>query len=225
MPKLKDCTIYCLPGLGADRRMYEAYCKAIPNTKVIEFIPHVKGESLVEYAGRMADQIDHSKPYVLLGTSMGGMISMEINRLYPAKRVILISTMAHAGEKPWPIKLFHASQLYRFVRGHLTLACFRAFVRMKVRRKPVGLASRMYAMAQDAQAAFVGFGVRAVVSWKGSVQPEAKVFRIHGSRDLLFWYSRLSKVDYTVQRGSHVAVISYQSRIIQAIKEELEKEY
>ena len=150
---------------------------------------------------------------------------MEINRLYPAERVILISTMAHAGEKPWPIKLFHASQLYRLVRGHVTLACFRAFVRMKVRRKPKGLASRMHAMAQDAQSAFVGFGVRAVVSWKGSAQPDAKVFRVHGTRDLLFWYSRLSKVDYTVQRGSHIAVISHQSRIIEAIKEELEKEY
>ena len=156
---------------------------------------------------------------------MGGMISMEINRLYPAERVILISTLAHAREKPWPIELFHASQLYQFVRGHLTLACFRAFVRFKVRRKPKGLAARMYAMAQDAQAAFVGFGVRAVVSWKGSAQPDAKVFRVHGSRDLLFWYSRLANVDYTVQGGSHIAVISHQSRIIEAIKEELEKEY
>ena len=173
----------------------------------------------------MADQIDPSKPFVLIGTSMGGMISMEINRLFPAERVILISTMAHAGEKPWPIKLFHTTQLYRFVRGHITLACFRAFVRMKVRRKPKGLASRMHAMAQDAKAAFVGFGVRAVVSWKGSAQPDAKVFRVHGTRDLLFWYSRLSKVDYTVQRGSHIAVISHQSRIIEAMKEELEKEY
>ena len=225
MPKLKDCTIYCLPGLGADRRMYEAYCKGIPNTKVVEFIPHVKGESLVDYSRRMADHINHSKPFVLIGTSMGGMISMEINRLYPAERVILISSIAHAGEKPWPIKLFYASQLYRLVRGQITLACFRVFVRMKVRRKPKGLASRMYAMAQDAQAAFVGFGVRAVVSWKGSAQPHAKVFRVHGSRDLMFWYSRISNVHYTVKGGSHVAVISHQSRIIEAIKEELEKEY
>ena len=225
MSKLKDCTIYCLPGLGADHRMYETYCRAIPNSKVIEFIPHVKGESLVDYARRMAEHIDHSKPFVLMGTSMGGMICMEINRLYPAARVILISSMAHTGEKPWPIKLFHSSQMYRFVRGHLTLACFRAFVRMKVRRKPKGLASRMYAMARDAQPAFVGFGVRAVVSWKGSAQPEAKVFRVHGSRDLLFWYSKQSKVHYTVKGGTHIAVISHQSRIIEAIKEELEKEY
>ena len=156
---------------------------------------------------------------------MGGMISMEINRLYPAERVILISTMAHAGEKPWPIKLFHASQLYRLVRGHVTFSLLSCLCSHESAPKPKGLASRMHAIAQDAQSAFVGFGVRAVVSWKGSAQPDAKVFRVHGTQDLLFWYSRLSKVNYTVQRGSHIAVISHQSRIIEAIKEELEKEY
>ena len=150
--------------------------------KVIEFIPHKRGESLVEYAGRMADQIDPSKPFVLIGTSMGGMISMEINRLYLRARHSYIDD-GSCLRKAMANQTFSCDSTLsiRAWTYHLSLlSCLCAYESAENQSR-----LRMYAMAQMLRLPLLV--LEYVLSCLGrGAQPDAKVFRVHGTRDLLF---------------------------------------
>jgi surfactin synthase thioesterase subunit len=70
--------LYLIPGMGADARLFEGLRREGLEFEVLEFIPPVKGESLREYALRMGERIDTTKPYVLGGQSLGGTMATEI---------------------------------------------------------------------------------------------------------------------------------------------------
>jgi pimeloyl-ACP methyl ester carboxylesterase len=74
-----------------------------------------KGEMLPEYAKRFISEIDTTKPYSLIGVSLGGMICSELADLLDPERVILISSAKCAAELPAKYRFQQKVRLNRVI--------------------------------------------------------------------------------------------------------------
>src|SRR5260221_587394 len=98
-----------LPGVGADRRLFDAQRSCAANLRVIEWIdPVAPDEPLTNYARRLASTIEPSLPFVLGGASFGGMVALEVARHIQPDAVILIGSCRSPSSLP---------AIYRFLRA------------------------------------------------------------------------------------------------------------
>jgi surfactin synthase thioesterase subunit len=92
---------YFISGIGADYRLFTHI--RLPEgfeTCYIHWIPPGKDESLPTYARRLAEQIDTSEPFVLIGFSLGGIMAVEIAKVYPPICTIIISSVPVSANLP-----------------------------------------------------------------------------------------------------------------------------
>ena len=75
LPKL-----YLIPGFLTDKTIYKDFLEDDRfDCEVLEFIPTESAEESIEnYAGRLAEKIDKSGSFSILGTSFGGILAVEI---------------------------------------------------------------------------------------------------------------------------------------------------
>jgi pimeloyl-ACP methyl ester carboxylesterase len=85
-----------LPGLGADRRQFEPQRQAFDNLVVPPWIPPLPREPLAGYAARLAKTITPAGPFILGGSSFGGMVAYEMARHLQPNAVVLIGSCRSA---------------------------------------------------------------------------------------------------------------------------------
>ncbi|HNC31654.1 MAG TPA: alpha/beta hydrolase, partial [Cyclobacteriaceae bacterium] len=83
--------VYLIPGLGADRRVFQYLNLAEHSISHISWIEPLPNESIEQYAGRLTEQIKSPDP-ILVGVSFGGMIAVEIAKQIKTNKIILISS-------------------------------------------------------------------------------------------------------------------------------------
>jgi pimeloyl-ACP methyl ester carboxylesterase len=96
--------LHCISGLGADQRIFSKL--TIPGAVLtpLQWILPQKGERIEDYAGRMASQVHIDRP-VFLGVSFGGMMALEMAKLCPGAKVILVSSVKSRRELPGWMKI------------------------------------------------------------------------------------------------------------------------
>ena len=107
--------VYCIPGLGADERLFDNLSLKNGVVKPLSWLRPDRSESLRAYAGRMATQIDGSRPYCLLGVSFGGMVAGEMARLASPACTIIVSSVRQSNELPWYGRLAGQLRLHRLI--------------------------------------------------------------------------------------------------------------
>lgn len=213
-------TTYLIPGLGGDKRMYEAQLKRYPNTRVIEFIEPFKNETIESYTRRLSSEIDTSEPFQLLGVSLGGIMCVEIAKFLNPERVILISSVKSRRELPLWIRFFKFFPVQKIIPGAMYLWMFLILVRIKsltLRRNFI--TARLRDMARDADRGFVYWAVHRVVTWRNMEVPK-NVVHIHGRKDYLFPLYRC-KVDHTIEKGTHAMILTHAREINDILKQYL----
>src|SRR5437762_11247016 len=89
----KKITIYCFPGQGSDKRLFDSLSiDPAFNVKVIEYTTPEKRMDLRSFAKHLSLQIDTTHKFVLLGVSLGGMICAEISEILNPEKTIIISS-------------------------------------------------------------------------------------------------------------------------------------
>src|SRR6218665_1549386 len=87
--------VYFLHGQGSDARLFDSIqLKEGYEKKCIEYGTPKKGSTMESFANEIALQIDTTKPFVLVGTSLGGMLCTEMAEFLHPQRVVLISSAA-----------------------------------------------------------------------------------------------------------------------------------
>lgn len=105
---------YLIPGLGADERVFRSLRLPGPAT-VLRWLPaQSPTEPLRHYAARLAEAVPVGQPCWLVGISFGGLLALEVDRVRPLARVVLVSSLAAAHQLP-PLKLGRITSLYRLV--------------------------------------------------------------------------------------------------------------
>ncbi|MDC8101122.1 alpha/beta hydrolase [Chryseobacterium rhizosphaerae] len=193
--------IYIVSGLGADFKVLEKL--EFPKNCELVFIDWLIPESnepFQDYVKRMAEKVDDSEPFCLLGYSFGGIIVQEINQLKPAEKVVILGSIKSDKEKSKFIKTGEVTRIPRI----LPVGLFnnRAAQVYSVIRKlfdPRNPKILEYFKVRDPY--YLKWSVEKVSEWKFEENPN--VIQILGDKDIVFPI-RYSKPDYVIKGGSHL---------------------
>jgi pimeloyl-ACP methyl ester carboxylesterase len=202
--RLLTMNVYFISGLGADRRAFEKI--SLPgcfSIHYLDWIKNRKGESLNEYAKRLAESIDTTQPFAIVGLSMGGMIASAMTQFLQPHKTILISSMGCAEEFPPLLKLARFTQIHRLIPAFLfqkpnAIAYFLFGAKSKNEKRI------MDHIITTSDAAFVKWSIGAILSWKNKVRPK-NLYHIHGDNDKILPI-QYTKPDAVVKGGSHFMV-------------------
>ncbi|ULQ56750.1 alpha/beta hydrolase [Flavihumibacter rivuli] len=197
--------VYFIPGLGADKRVFHHIRLPEPLEIVhLEWLKPAKGEPLVQYAHRMAEQINTDEPFSLVGLSFGGMLATEISLVKTPRHTVLISSIAHPSQLPVYYKITRPLQLHRVI----PMALF----------KKASLAKRLFTtetaedkallrrIIDESDTDFLRWALGAILEWRQEGNPGA-LFHIHGTADRLLPFSKV-RPTHTIKGAGHLMVMN-----------------
>jgi pimeloyl-ACP methyl ester carboxylesterase len=214
-----NLNIYCISGLGADKRAFEKL-RFPEGCQVhhLEWIQHKRNERLEQYAKRLSQLIDVSKPFVLVGLSFGGMIAVAMNQYIHPEKTILISSIGCTSELPWYFRLVGKMQLHRciplFVLNHPTRAVHWLFGAKHSAEKTM-----LNRIITENDPRFFKWALGAILTWKQEQRPP-RLFHIHGSQDKLLPL-QYTYPDIVIDKGSHFSVWTKANAVSKAIAKAL----
>ncbi len=214
--------IYCIPGIGVDGRLFSRLDFGEYHVKHIRWILPLKKETLEEYALRLSEQIDLSRPYVLVGVSFGGMICSAMATLLHPDRVFVISSSKCRAELPLRVRLLKVLPFY-------LLFSDKAYVRAATfSRRIFGFNGKedgklFEDMLNTAPKGYFKRAADCVVRWNAKTFGKG-IVHIHGSNDLILPISRV-KPDYIIEGGSHNMLMKHADEISEIIRNELKNLY
>ncbi len=195
--------IYQISGLGAGEEVF----KNIRLNQPVEFIPWLiaeKDESISHYAHRMAESIDTSEPFCLLGVSFGGIMSQEIARLVKPEQIFIVSSAK--SRKEIPIYMRGVAEL------GLTFKMPEAFMRQtnKVTHFLFGAKTRgekqaLNEILEKIDPDYLRWSLTQIGKWQ-QTNPPPNLIHIHGDHDFLFPLRNIKSPDHVVS-GGHFVVI------------------
>ena len=209
---------YFISGMAADSRIF-CHIRLPQGYEAVhlEWIKPEKNESLASYALRLAQRIDTSEPFVLIGLSFGGMLASEIARLRNPMKTIIISSIGCANELPWYFKRAGRIGLHRAVPIKLLKAG-------TIIKNMIGAASKedkaiIIDYARFADPALVRWSLHAIVNWD-QYQRLPGIIHLHGSKDLMLPL-RYTHPDYIIKDGGHLMVFNKADEVNSILNEVL----
>ena len=211
--------VYFISGLGTDRRVFERIqLPAIYTIHYIDWIAFLPGESMHDYAKRLTQFVDTTKPFVLVGLSMGGMVASEMNDFIKPVKTIIISSAANRNELPWHFKLAGFLHLQKIIPLH-------------VLRRPSWLLYWLFGMKtesekrmfdgilKDSDPALVKASIDAILTWKKTDTPP-NLIHIHGVSDKLLpiWFTN---THIPIKGGKHLMVYSKAEELSKVLEQVL----
>jgi pimeloyl-ACP methyl ester carboxylesterase len=175
---------YLIPGMGADKRLFQHF--NLTNGKVhhLDWIPHGGSKNLAEYATLMAERITTEKN-VVVGSSMGGMVTVEIAKIIQPKGAVLVSAPSGRHEFPQVLKNLNALRLHRALTPKLVLR-ISTLADLFMGFKTDEQRAMFYDMLRGNGEDFLHFAISAVLEWKNTTPPGVPFIQILGTHDRLF---------------------------------------
>ncbi len=212
-------TVYCVPGLGVNEEIFKNLEIQDCNIRYIKWISPVKNESLPEYASRLAEQIDTTEPFALIGMSFGGMCAVEIAKKLKPVKTILVSSNKTSTETPMNMKIWAQFPFYKnFGDSFYKSTAINIKSMFGVKSKEQG--ERFERMLNSAPENYFAGAIHCLITWNNKEIPENLV-QIHGTSDLVLPYSKVSNCDYTIKDGTHFMIVNRSEEINKIINEEL----
>lgn len=215
----RQIPLILLSGMGADERVFAPQMAVFPNLIVPRWLEPIAGESLAEFARRMAEVVDPGVPCFLGGASFGGMVAMEMQQHLDVCAVILIGSVRAPAELPLVARLFRPLALVgRCIPFELFQFGGKAVRRIFGRWMKPHVRILLNQLAQS-DASFLRWAIFALLSWRGMDEPPAApVFHIHGDRDrpLAIRYTNPTTV---VRGGGHVISLSHAAEVNEFLRD------
>ncbi|SET89858.1 alpha/beta hydrolase [Hymenobacter actinosclerus] len=208
---------YLIPGLGADERVFQRLQPLLhgPSRVLLWLPPEADDEPLAHYAARMAAAIPAEATGWLVGVSFGGVVALEMQRLRPGLRVVLISSLPDAQSLPPLLRLVRASGLYRLVPPQwLKLFPRAGQLYFGVRN---GAEYRLFKrILLDMEPCYTRWAISRLLHWDSTgVAPAVQLL---GTRDRVFPPGHRT-IDYRIRGGGHFMVLSHAAEIAGILNE------
>jgi len=176
--------IFLIPGLGADTRVYNNIDLHDHDVICVDWIEPHKTDTLTTYAQKLIYEYHITPKSVVIGNSLGGMIAVEIAKIIPLEKTILISSIKIVDEAPWYFAWLRAIPFYRPIPG-------KVFNKLEKLIKPLfGYMNPedewlFIDMLKNSSPTFLKWAMDAALAWDNMVVP-ANVYQITGDKDLVF---------------------------------------
>lgn len=217
--------LYLLPGLGFDHRVFSKLNLGNYDLRYINWIEPYKNESLENYALRLSEKIeDTSEPIVLIGHSLGGILSQEIARIKKIDTIILISSIQSRAENPFYFKIIQPLRLhYLFTKQWTTKT-------VRIWGPTHGYETKeeqtlFKSMVNQHSNHYLQWALKNLSMWRPSTDKlSAQIIQIHGDKDKTFPIRKIEQADSILEGGSHFMVFrraAFMSRTIVDILESI----
>jgi len=203
--------VYLIPCQGFDYRVFNNL-KLTSNfdTVNIHFVVPGKNCELKEYAQLLAQQIDTTEKFSLIGVSFGGMVCSEMCEFLKPEKVILISSAKERKEIPAGYKMFKYFPINRLIPGCLYKAAGQ--ILRPIFEPDEKLANGLFKdMLHDSNNQFMKQSTKMIINWNKKSFSN-KITHIHGTNDNTLPYRKI-KADYTISKGSHMMVFTRSEEI------------
>ncbi len=212
--------IFLIPGLGADTRVYNNIDLNEHEVTCVDWIEPHEMDTLTTYAQKLIHQYRITPNSVVIGNSLGGMIAVEIAKIIPLEKVILISSIKTIDEEPGYFAFYRSVPVYKLLPGKL-------FTSMGFMLKPLlGKMNDADAwlfsdMLKHSSPKFLKWGMRAALAWDNKIVP-ANLCHITGDEDRIFPVKRIKNATI-VKGGSHSMIFNKAKDINKLLKRILKK--
>lgn len=194
---------YFIGGIATDRQLYKHQLEHIPHSFYLPFPKQDTGESMKQYVQKFIPLIDTTKPFNLVGCSMGGIMTMELLNFIHPEKVILISSVKCRAEMPGRLRLLKYTMLHKLLPGKLFINGVVWGSRyIKELNKNRELRELVVSMAKNNAPDFLYWCVNAIVNWDGSDNYRKDIIHIHGTKDKMFPVRNIKNV-IPVVNGTH----------------------
>lgn len=209
--------IYLISGLGADSTVFKNLTFSNgSNIHYISWIPPKANESLRSYALRLAEPIDRSAPFEMIGLSFGGMLATEIASVFHPQRTILVSSVPTKLELPWYYRLIGTTRIHKLlpVFKPKTVPQFvAAFFGVKTHDDYLFFLK----LLRRSDPRFSKWAIDSILKWDRTETPEG-IIRIQGSKDKVLPIGN-GKVDYVIRGGGHFMIFNRAEEISKILNE------
>jgi pimeloyl-ACP methyl ester carboxylesterase len=205
---------YLIPGLGADERVFQNLQPLLRGpSQVLRWLLPEPDETLPHYAARMAESIPAEQPCLLVGVSFGGVVALEICRIRPQARAVLISSVPDASCLPLLLRLIRGSGAYRlFPPQWLKLFPRAGQWYFGVKN---GEEYRLFRqILQDTEPRYTRWAIQRLLHWDST--SAGRSTQILGTHDRVF-PPGLTPVDYLIPGGGHFMVVSHAPQIAEIL--------
>ena len=196
-------TVYLIPGLGADGRMYEPQLSLPFKFKMLEWEkPLSPEESLRSYVTRMANRMEPGKqPFAIIGTSLGGIAALEMAKVVKPKKLVLIATAKTSSEIPPFMRLGKYLPVYKAVTPK-TFDVFRKIAHPVVKVAHPMHYTLFHKMIMQSDAKFIKWGMKQAIMRMNEQLPDCDWLHLHGTADHMFPV-RYIKQAVIIEKGTH----------------------
>lgn len=211
--------IYCISGLGADFRIFSKL--SIPGAVLhgIKWQMPDPKDTLADFAFKLADQVLHEDA-ILLGVSFGGMLSVEMSKRFPFRKVIVVSSCKTRSELPAYMRAAGKLRLHKVVpywNVTQNQRLNRFFFDTRSHEEELYLKRMMLA---ETRVKFIKRAVHMILNWQNRQYSE-RVVHIHGKADRLLLPGAV-KADYWIEGGGHFMIWNQAEQISNIIAREIE---
>jgi pimeloyl-ACP methyl ester carboxylesterase len=191
--------IILIPGLGCDCRIFENLDFSGIDIEHLNWIEPKINEKIHDYSQRLFSTIKNSSErIVLIGYSLGGIVSQEIASVHPIEKIILVSSIKSRKELPFSFKLVKPFLLHKlFTKG----ICIKT---VKFWGKSHGFETDaeknlFKSMIKNQSNHYLQWALKELSAWQEPTIPsETEVVHIHGTNDKTLPYKLVNKPDFTI---------------------------
>ncbi len=198
--------VYFMPGLAASAEIFEriALPDTIFETILLEWEIPLDGETLAEYAKRIAEKIRHANP-VLIGVSFGGILVQEMAQFITTRKVIIISSVKTSLEFPLRMKVAKTTKAYKLIPTNL-LANVESLTKFSFGTKITKRLKLYEKFLRIRDKRYLDWAVEQVILWKRTVADKS-VIHIHGDADDVFPIKNIQNC-IVVKGGTHIMILT-----------------
>jgi pimeloyl-ACP methyl ester carboxylesterase len=211
--------IHLIPGLGTDHRIFDRLLVHVPDRHAHDWPVMAPGSSLRHFAEALAERIDASRPHVLIGMSMGGMVVQEMSAITKPQRVVIISSWKGPHEMPLPIRSLRGTHPERVLTKEM-LKRLMPMIRWQMGVRGKEELDLLDAFMHANTIEQLKVQVAAVLGWYGPSTPVEDQLHIHGDQDRLMPLAPIKNV-VVVPGGTHFMVFSKAGKVEAIILAEL----
>ncbi|MGE9311840.1 alpha/beta fold hydrolase [Niabella sp. CJ426] len=206
--------IYVFSGLGVDQRVFKNIDFYGLDINHIEWIKPEPNEPLTHYAKRIAENRIEPQS-ILMGLSFGGMLSVEISKLIPVEKIILIASAKTKNELPHGFLMKCLLKLRKLIpERKLTRPNAIADWFFGVKTKPEK--QLLSDILKDTDPGFFKWAINEIINWQNVTMPVNSI-HIHGNKDRILPIKNV-KADYVIDGGGHFMTVSKAKEIGQIIR-------
>ena len=213
--------VYLIPGAGSDGRLFKNLEIEGFETKVLEYEVPGKGEDMHAYSMRIGQQIDPHRPFMLVGVSLGGMLAVELSKVYSPEKVVLIASAKERSELPGLYRVFRSVPLYKIMGGRFYIFWTKLFQPIV---EPLEKEDQKLwqSMIDEKDPVFMKRATACIVEWENSEYDPDLVVHIHGTKDRTLPYKNIQNA-IPIEGGTHIMTLTKGREISALINEILQE--